>query len=50
MAEADTRLVRTAIRSLEELGRNGYKMVTKDGSGKTKLLEGKPLAVSDDGN
>ena len=49
-ARADARLLRTAIRSFEELGRNGYKMVTNDGSGKTKLLEGKPLAVSDDGN
>ncbi len=49
-AKADARLLRTAIRSFEELGRNGYKMVTKDGSGKTKLLEGKSLAVSDDGN
>jgi hypothetical protein len=49
-AKADARLLRTAIRSLEELGRNGYEMVTEDGSGKTKLLEGKSLAVSDDGN
>ena len=49
-AKADARLLRSAIRSLEELGRNGYKMVTEEGSGKTKLLEAKSLPVSDNGN
>jgi hypothetical protein len=47
-AKADTRLLRDAIQSLEALGRNGYKMVTKTERGEQKLLEGKTSIVSDD--
>jgi hypothetical protein len=47
-AKADTRLLRDAIRSLDALGRDGYKMVTKGRSGEQKLLEGKRSIVSDE--
>lgn len=47
-AKADIRLLRDAIQSLDALGRNGYKMVTKGMRGEQKLLEGKTSIVCDD--
>ena len=47
-AKADCRLLRDAIQSLDALGRNGYKMVTKSRSGEQRLLDGKTSIVSDD--
>ena len=45
--EADTRLLRDAIQSLDALGRNGYKMVTK---AEKRNYWRKIIAVSDNNN
>ena len=46
-SKADSQLLRDAIRNLDILCRNGYKMVTETPGGEKKLLEGKATVVND---
>ena len=48
-AKANNRLLRDAVRSFENFGRNGYKMVTRETIVEPTLLEEKETSVSDDG-
>jgi integrase len=47
-AKADIRLLRAAIGSLNDLSKNGYKMVTKGGDGSGRLLRKKGAAGNDE--